>query len=192
MLRSIAITLLSAALAGCSGQREGDKGQAKASAELEGVEIISASAERILQTIRNLDAEAVVVNIWATHCPPCVAEFPDLIKLRRNYKDLDVALILICVDSESNLGSVRQFLASQGVDFPTYIRSDSDRRFIQIFDARWKGRLPATWVFDADGTVKHFWVGRGSYEFLESKVEDVIGKGVAMIGGHLNVPNNNL
>jgi thiol-disulfide isomerase/thioredoxin len=192
MVRSIVIMLLIAALAGCSGQRERHNGQAKGSKDLSRVKVISASAVQLLQTLRHLKAEAVVVNIWATHCPPCVAEFPDLIKLRRNYKDLDVALVLICVDPESNVGPVRQFLADQGVDFPTYIRSDTDRIFIQTFDARWKGRLPATWIFDADGTVRHFWVGRGSYEFLESKVEDVIDKGMANIDSRLDVPHTHL
>jgi thiol-disulfide isomerase/thioredoxin len=74
---SIPIVVLSLIFA-CSGQENRGESRHKKN-ELNVVRVVPASSTEILRAIGKLDAEAVVVNVWATHCPPCREEFPDLL-----------------------------------------------------------------------------------------------------------------
>jgi thiol-disulfide isomerase/thioredoxin len=189
MRMSIPVVVLSLIFA-CSGQE--NRGEARQEKnELNAVRVVPASSTEILRAIGNLDAETVVVNVWATHCPPCREEFPDLLQLRRNFGPLGMKLLLVAVDPETSTAKVQEFLASQNVDFPTYIRSDHDLKFVGTFDPRWTGALPATWIYDSRGTLRHFWEGRRPYRFMEDKVTEVMNGGIAR-EGIFAVPNNKL
>ena len=96
----IPIVILSLIFA-CSGQENrGEERHEKS--ELNVVRVVPTSSTEILRAIGELDAEAVVVNVWATHCPPCREEFPDLLQLRRNFGPLGMKLLLVAVDPESS------------------------------------------------------------------------------------------
>jgi hypothetical protein len=100
-------------------------------------------------------------------------------------------LLLVAVDPESSTAKIQEFLASQNVDFLTYIRSNHDPKFVDTFDPRWTGALPATWIYDSGGTLRHFWEGRRPYSFMEDKVMEVMNRGIAH-AGLFAVPENKL
>ncbi|HYM81181.1 MAG TPA: TlpA disulfide reductase family protein, partial [Candidatus Limnocylindria bacterium] len=101
--------------------------------------------------MREPGAEVVLVNIWATWCAPCREEFPDLMRLNERYRDRGLRLILVSADFEDQLPLARRFLAKQGVDFPSYLKTGDDMRFINAMDSRWTGALPATLIYDGRG-----------------------------------------
>ena len=169
--------LLGAALAGCgSGATARDEARAPATAEASaaaaGVE--PASAGRLLELVRAADANATVLNVWATWCGPCREEMPDLLRLRQAYRARGLELVLVTGDFEDQLPEASAFLASHGVDFPTYIKTGRDMEFINTLSPDWSGALPATFVFDGDGHLRDFWEGKASYEDMERRLLPVL------------------
>jgi thiol-disulfide isomerase/thioredoxin len=116
----------------------------------------------------------VLVNVWATWCLPCREELPELLRLRREYASRGLRLILVSGDFPSERSQVERFLEELGIDFATYLKDGSDMEFINTLHASWSGALPATFLFDAGGTLRKFWEGRASYATLERGVVDAI------------------
>jgi len=133
-----------------------------------------ASAAEVLRAVRAPGARAVLVNVWATWCLPCREEMPDLLRLRRDYADRGVRLILVSGDFSGDADQAAAFLGEQGVDFPTYLKKGPDMEFIDAFDPKWSGALPATFIYGADGHLRHSIHGVASYDQLEEKLRNVL------------------
>ncbi|MEZ6057525.1 MAG: TlpA disulfide reductase family protein [Planctomycetaceae bacterium] len=99
--------------------------------------------------------KVVVVDIWSTSCPPCIAEFPELVKLHQEL-GADVVCLSLSVDYEgirskpveSYLESVQQFLNSKGANFPNTLCSDD---FDTLADQRKLSSIPVVMVYDQQG-----------------------------------------
>ena len=133
-----------------------------------------ATAAQVLDAVKAAKQKVVVVNVWATWCIPCREELPDLLKLRRDYKDRGVELLLVSGDFSSEREQAAAFLSEQGVDFPTYIKTGDDMAFINAFDPKWSGALPATFIYDGQGKLRHALLGKSSYAQFEAQVLDVL------------------
>jgi thiol-disulfide isomerase/thioredoxin len=137
-------------------------------------QVLAASAPDILAEIRR-SKSPVVVNLWATWCTPCREEFPDLMRFYKDYKTRGVSLVLVSGDFSSDTEAAREFLASQGVDFRTYLKSGKDDEFINAFDPAWSGALPATFVYNDRGEKVHSFLGTVTYDSLEKVVAPLVG-----------------
>jgi len=126
----------------------------------------SAGLEQVVQAVNEPGAGAVLVNVWATWCAPCREEFPDLMRVHEEYREQGLRMVLVSADFEDQEADARRFLASQGVDFPSFIKTGDDMEFIEGMDRRWTGALPATFVYDGQGTLRHFQEGRTHYAAL--------------------------
>jgi thiol-disulfide isomerase/thioredoxin len=161
--RTSGALVLAVALAGCAGE----------TAKLPPV--TPATAQEITKAARNSGAKAVLVNIWASWCAPCRAEFPDLVKLQRNYESRGLKVIFVSWDDNADIAA--KFLARQGVTSPSWIKSDSqnDQDFLTGIEPRLTGAIPATLIYDGNGRLREFWEGAGSYQMFEQKVQTVLG-----------------
>jgi thiol-disulfide isomerase/thioredoxin len=140
-------------------------------------ELRPADAETILQQVRSSDADLIVVNVWATWCLPCREEFPDLLRLRSEFKDRGLDLLLVSGDfSDDREEQVGAFLSEQGVDFVTYLKEGNDMEFIDTLSPQWSGALPVTLFFDSDGVLQLFWEGKASYAKLKRTVKKLMPK----------------
>ena len=127
-----------------------------------------------MEAVKNADANAVLVNVWATWCAPCVEEFPDIVAVYRQYENRGLKVVFVSVNFENQADDARAFLKAQGVDFPTYLKLSDDRAFINTLDPNWSGAMPATWLYDGAGEKRHFWIGKVSREQLAKKIRDVL------------------
>ena len=123
-----------------------------------------------MELIEQAEAEVILVNMWATWCVPCREEFPDIVRLQREYASRGLKVVFVSGDVEAETEQVLEFLAAQGVDFPSYLKVGKDMEFIDTFCPEWSGLLPATFIFDSEGFLLHFWEGAASYEQFESHV----------------------
>jgi thiol-disulfide isomerase/thioredoxin len=137
--------------------------------------VVRVTAQDVRHMIRGAAGRVVLVNVWATWCEPCRREFPDLLRLRRTLAGRGLDLVLVSADFDNELPQVRSFLARQGVDFTTYLKSEGDMPFIDGLDPAWSGSLPATFVYDRSGTLRDFWEGPATYEKLLDKVSTLLG-----------------
>lgn len=133
-----------------------------------------AGADAILAEIRKPGAAAVLVNVWATWCSPCLEEFPDLLHVARELAPKGLRLVLVSVDFPGAEASASRFLASQGVDFPTFMRTGKDEDFVDGLEPQWSGAIPATFVYDASGKLVRFWEGKASYPVIKKRAQQAL------------------
>lgn len=112
---------------------------------------------------------AIVFNLWASWCEPCKLELPELVEIRKNYKNLE--LILLTGDVDSDLKEASDILKKVGVDFPTYKLTESPDQFMKNFIDNWSSVVPTTIVFDKTGRKIATWVGRVKKKDLEEKLK---------------------
>jgi hypothetical protein len=95
-------------------------------------------------------------------------------------------LLFVSTDPAAQIGETRRFLASQGVDFESFIKTGSDMQFIETLHPDWSGALPATFVYAADGRLVDFWEGMATGAMLEERVLPVLeGRATSRVeGGH--------
>lgn len=67
-------------------------------------------------SLSELSGKVVFINLWATWCPPCIAELPDLIKLYDDYGDKVVFLFI----SNESLPALKAFVDKKGYQIPVY------------------------------------------------------------------------
>jgi peroxiredoxin len=94
-------------------------------------------------TLKELRGKVVVVNFWATWCPPCRKEMPDLESLYQQFKDQGLVILAI---SDEEAGKVKPFLAEHKVTYPVLL--DPGRKVNELFQVE---GIPKTFVYDRSG-----------------------------------------
>lgn len=95
----------------------------------------------------DLIGQPILLNFWASWCPPCRAEMPDLVEVAKLYEG-EIAFIGINVTTQDGLSQGKQFLEEFAVTYPNLIDKDgSVSRRYQV------PPIPTTVVIDSDGTI---------------------------------------
>ena len=108
--------------------------------------------------------KAVLVNLWATWCPPCVAEMPDLQKLSEDYAD---SLVVLGVNISDSAEDAAAFMEENGYTYPLYVDADYMRSTF-IFPTQ---AIPLTVVIDPNGVATAIHMGLGTYEQFQEYVD---------------------
>jgi DsbE subfamily thiol:disulfide oxidoreductase len=109
--------------------------------------------------------QGVLLNLWATWCPPCRAEMPYLQQLENEYRDRGLRVVGISVDDRSARGLVAEFLEESGVRYDILLDPA-----MNSMDQLGVLGLPATFLVDPDGVVRHMRAGpisEGDQSFLD-------------------------
>jgi thiol-disulfide isomerase/thioredoxin len=77
------------------------------------VSVETADAEALKVLAANKTKKFRLINVWSTSCGPCVAEFPDLVKIYQQYQQRDFDFVTISTDPSDNNAEVQKFLAKQ-------------------------------------------------------------------------------
>ena len=94
-------------------------------------------------TLRQLAGKVVLVNFWATWCPPCRKEMPDLDSI---YKRFSAKGLVILAISDEERAKVTPFIVDQKVSYPILL--DPDRKVNTLFDVQ---GIPKTFIYDRSG-----------------------------------------
>ena len=110
----------------------------------------------------------VVMNLWASWCPPCRAEMPDLQRLSQTFAGRGLAIV--GVNEGESADRARAFARALHIAFPIWI--DDQQRYGRIYGAL---GLPTTVVVGRDGKVVRGFDGPLAYPQMVSAVSDVVG-----------------
>jgi peroxiredoxin len=94
-------------------------------------------------TLKELSGKVVVVNFWATWCPPCRKEIPDLETLYKRFKNQGLVILAI---SDEDPGKVKPFIAQEKVSYPILL--DPGRKVNELFEVE---GIPKSFVYDRAG-----------------------------------------
>ncbi len=103
-------------------------------------------------TLSDFRGKVVVLNFWATWCPPCVEELPSLIQMQQQMKDKDVVVLAISVDEDKN--NYDQFLKEHRVSLLTV--RDADQKSNDLYGTL---KFPETYIIDRNGVVLRKFIG---------------------------------
>jgi peroxiredoxin len=111
-------------------------------------EVIRADGSRL--KLSDLRGKVVFINFWATWCPPCREEIPDLEKLTAKMKDVNVPFEILAVSSDESWADIHRFMAGK----PTKMLIGLDPNKQAIASLYGTEKLPETYVVDRDGRLR--------------------------------------
>jgi cytochrome c biogenesis protein CcmG/thiol:disulfide interchange protein DsbE len=92
--------------------------------------------------------KVVLLNFWATWCPPCRAEMPDLIRMQREYRSKGLRVIGVTYPPQE-IEEVRQFIKQLGVNYPIALGTKEIKTHFDESET-----LPVTIVIDRQGNIR--------------------------------------
>ena len=118
-------------------------------------------------SLRQFRGQVLVLNFWATFCPPCVEEMPSLISMAQSMKPKGVTVLGVSIDVDA--GSYHKFLVDHGVKFLTV--RDPDQKSSTLYGTHgW----PETYIIDRNGVVRRKFIG--PVDWNSSEVRDFLSK----------------
>ena len=116
--------------------------------------LINSKGEKV--AMEELRGKVIFMNVWATWCPPCVAEMPGINKLYKEVDKDEVAFVMLSVDQDFQ--KAIDFNERKGYDFDTY---SPNGPIPQMYSSQ---SIPTTYVIDARGNLVLTHMGMGDYD----------------------------
>ncbi|MDD2967438.1 MAG: TlpA disulfide reductase family protein [Desulfovibrionaceae bacterium] len=137
--------------------------------------VLSVAAERpakldtagLSALVEKNKGKVLVVNFFATWCPPCRQEIPHLINTAKKYKD-KVVFVGLSVDEDSD--AVKPFMKTMGITYPVYLADESLLALFQV------SSIPQNIIYGPDGVMRANHQGYVSEDMLQSFIKDLLEK----------------
>ncbi|WP_397390958.1 TlpA family protein disulfide reductase [Polynucleobacter sp.] len=114
--------------------------------------------------------KVLVVNFWASWCPPCVEEMPTFDKLQMELKSQNVLFVGIGIDSPSN---IREFLEKTPVSYPIAIGGLEGSNLSKQM-GNLQGALPYTIIINAEGRATYRKLGKISEDDIKNRILEAL------------------
>lgn len=132
-----------------------------------GFKMVSLDGKTI--SFESLKGKVVFMNMWATWCPPCIAEMPNIQKLYEKVGSDKIAFVMLSLD-EDGMDKVKKFIDKKGFTFPVYLPAS------QLPQEFYSNAIPTTFIISPEGKIVAKQEGMAEYntqevrEFLEGMV----------------------
>ncbi len=136
--------------------------------------LVDVTAEKLQKIIHSFEGKkAVLVNVWATWCIPCVEEFPVIVKIQKMYPE-KLQVIFVSVDFPKYRDRVISFLKEHNVDWPTYLSMVQGAEFINALSDDWSGAVPFTKIINKNSDVVASWENKADFATFNRYVKQAI------------------
>jgi peroxiredoxin len=123
--------------------------------------LTSLSGETV--SLSDYTGQVVLVNTWATWCPPCKAEMPAINTFYETHKQ--EGFVVLAVNSKEDAQTVKTFIEANGFSFPVLL--DTQAEVTNLYQVR---GLPTSFIIDRDGFIQYVHVGEITTQQLETIV----------------------
>jgi len=118
--------------------------------------------------LQDFRGQAIILNFWATWCPPCKAEMPDLEQVNLQYQNKGLVVIGINRTDQENYSEVPEFIVTNKITFPILL--DVNGLVADTFKAY---AYPATIFIDKEGIIRAQHVGQLNVSTLKKNLEKI-------------------
>ncbi|HVI07376.1 MAG TPA: TlpA disulfide reductase family protein [Candidatus Binatia bacterium] len=118
-------------------------------------------------TLSQLKGQVVVLNFWATWCPPCIEEMPSLVQMQQRMKAKGVTVLAVSVDVDN--AAYHRFLQDHGVNLLAV--RDPDQKSNNLYGTF---KFPETYIIDRNGVVRRKFIG--AVDWTEPEIIDFLSK----------------
>jgi cytochrome c biogenesis protein CcmG, thiol:disulfide interchange protein DsbE len=118
-------------------------------------------------TLSQFKGQVVVLNFWATWCPPCIEEMPSLVRMQQRMQPKGVTVLAVSVDVDEN--NYRRFLKEHGVNLLTV--RDPDQKSNGLYGTF---KFPETYIIDRNGVMRRKFIG--AVDWTEPEIIDFLSK----------------
>ncbi|MDH2916824.1 MAG: TlpA disulfide reductase family protein [Gallionella sp.] len=118
-----------------------------------------------VQRLNDYRGKWVLVNFWATWCPPCLEEVPDLVELHEAHKKTDLVVIGVALDSTEK--SVKAFVTKRKVTYPIVLGDYDMAEQVGQIEV-----LPTSYLYNPQGELVSYQEGILSRESVESYIKN--------------------
>lgn len=123
-----------------------------------------------LKRLSDLHGQAVLVNLWATWCPPCRAEMQSIETVYQDYKDKGFTVLAVNMTYQDEPLEVMPFVTEQKLTFPILLDETGD--MAQAYQLK---SLPSSFFIDRDGIINEVVIGGPMSEaLLRTRVENIL------------------
>ncbi len=131
-------------------------------------ELTLTDIQGVSHSLADYKGQVVLVNFWATWCPPCKAEMPTLDAYYNKYKEK--GFTIIAINDGDPASEVIQFVKDYRLTFPVWL----DLNYTATDQAFKTLNLPSSFVIDRNGMIRLRWAGEISRKMLEKFVTPII------------------
>ena len=117
-------------------------------------------------SLSDFKGKVVILDFWATWCPPCKREIPDFIKLQSEYGSRGLQVVGIALDQP---GKVRAFAQINGMNYPVLLGTDQIAALYGGIEG-----IPTTFVVDKKGDIVNRFVGFTPKEDFEAEINRLL------------------
>lgn len=121
-------------------------------------------------TLSALRGRAVLVNLWATWCPPCRAEMPAIQKLYDEYKDQGFVVLAVNMTYQDDARAIAPFMQENNLSFPVLLEETGE--MARKYELR---SLPSSFFINRDGIIQEVVIGGPMSEaLLRTRIETIL------------------
>ena len=124
--------------------------------------------------LSDLQGSPVLINFWASWCPPCRDEIPELVRAYERYQG--EGLVIVGVNLQEPDGTVREFAREFGMTFPIGIDRDGEVGDAWRLGGPVEG-IPTSYFVDETGVIRDFFYGPMTDDTLEEKLAEILPEG---------------
>ena len=118
--------------------------------------------------LSKLKGKVVLINFWATWCPPCRAEIPDFVEVYKMYKSKGFEIIGIALDVDG-WNAVTPYIKKEKINYPVVLGTQTEVNKYGGFEA-----IPTSFIIDKNGFIVEMQTGFLQKEELEKKINTLL------------------
>lgn len=116
---------------------------------------------------KQLNNKMVLLNFWATWCPPCIKEMPSFIELQDRYKD-DFVIIGVLFEKEKDKEELANFMKKNKINFPITVGAENFKLAKELDDVN---KIPESFLYSKEGFFIEKFIGEIKKSVLENHIK---------------------